>query len=60
MPDDASVYGVTLPATAAACTRSASRSPPTARATEPTYQRVFVDPGTGEVNSVIDEAAGFT
>ena len=60
MPDDASVYVVTLPVNGRGVYQVGFELPADRKGDEPVYKRVFVDPGNGEVNSVIDESAGFT
>jgi uncharacterized iron-regulated membrane protein len=63
LPDDADAYGLNRPGNGRGVYLVWAEIPPpegSAEAAEPGYSVVYVDPGTGEVNSVVDDASGFT
>ena len=62
MPGDATTYGLTRPRNGRGVYQVYAEQPidGAPEDAEPRYLTVFVDPGSGRVNSVVDDEAGFT
>ena len=62
LPEDATTYGLTRPRNGRGVYQVYGEQPREGAPedAEPRYLTVFVDPGSGRVNSVVDDEAGFT
>lgn len=60
MPDKAEAHGVTLPENARGVYQVYFETPDPQGGEDITYHTVYVDPGSAEVNSVVDDEAGIT
>ena len=62
LPEDATTYGLTRPRNGRGVYQVYGEQPREGARedAEPRYLTVFVDPGSGRVNSVVDDEAGFT